>query len=189
MPYVCRLRPDGYVMTYEVMFPARCIPTLHSPHWTTFAIAVRSPLAAVATTAARRRPAARSAAWRGHRQTRVHRRPRAGTRAAPSMHSTVDSKAGVPLKALPSLSTSPRWPPQLAHQSSEPRAKEVKLVSVSTPASAVANEGQPVLSNIAWTLGQTRREREQEAPWLNSTTKHNVYVPTNSPQGIPHSGY
>ena len=42
---------------------------------------------------------------------------------------------------------------------------------------------------IAWTLGQTRREREQEAPWLNSTTKHNVYVPTNSPQGIPHSGY
>ena len=64
------------------------------------------------------------------------------------MHSTVDSKAGVPLKALPSLSTSPRWPPQLAHQSSEPRAKEVKLVSVSTPTSAVANEGQPVLSNL-----------------------------------------
>jgi hypothetical protein len=24
---------------------------------------------------------------------------------------------------------------------------------------------------------------------FNSTTKHNVYVPTNSPQGIPHSGY
>ena len=44
-------------------------------------------------------------------------------------------------------------------------------------------------ARIAWTLGQTRREREQEAPWLNSTTKHNVYVPTNSPQGIPHSGY
>jgi len=46
-----------------------------------------------------------------------------------------------------------------------------------------------VLLPIAWTLGQTRREREQEAPWLNSTTKLNVYVPTNSPQGIPHSGY
>jgi hypothetical protein len=26
--------------------------------------------------------------------------------------------------------------------------------------------------SIAWTQGQTRREREQETPWLHSTTKH-----------------
>ena len=31
---------------------------------------------------------------------------------------------------------------------------------------------QALLFSIAWTRGQTRREREQETPWLYSTTKH-----------------
>ena len=61
------------------------------------------------------------------------RRARCSTvREYRSLNRSPDSKAGVPLKALPSLNTSPRWPPQSAHRSSEPRAKEVKLVSVST---------------------------------------------------------
>jgi hypothetical protein len=32
--------------------------------------------------------------------------------------------------------------------------------------------GPPTSPRIAWTQGQTRREREQETPWLHSTTKH-----------------
>ena len=56
------------------------------------------------------------------------RRARCSTvREYRSLNRSPDSKAGVPLKALPSLNTSPRWPPQSAHRSSEPRAKEVKL--------------------------------------------------------------
>jgi len=36
--------------------------------------------------------------------------------------------------------------------------------------------------DIAWTQGQTRREREQETPWLHSTTK----TQTSTYPLIPH---
>ena len=37
---------------------------------------------------------------------------------------------------------------------------------------SLPHQSTAVWEDIAWTQGQTRREREQETPWLHSTTKH-----------------
>ncbi len=49
----------------------------------------------------------------------------------------------------------------------DPTVKFLQIASVMSKDTFYA--GVP---GIAWTQGQTRREREQETSWLHSTTKH-----------------
>eukprot|EP01083_Nonionella_stella_P078155 213719_1 len=85
----------------------------------------------------------------GERSPKTSSLPSAGLNisAAPSTQYLLpDANAGVPTNSFPSLNTSPKCPPQVAHLISAPSKPACTgfTFSISTPANPVAKEGHPV---------------------------------------------